>query len=103
MANMMKGDPRKNAKVNPATEPLFAGRDIDPTNPPHYTDGEIECIDAIRSALGHEQFIGFLRGQVLKYHWRVGKKGTNGDYVTDVEKSIWYAERLARELENGNS
>ena len=40
-------------------------------HPPHYaeTDNGVECIDAIRAALGREQFIGFLRGQVIKYQW----------------------------------
>ena len=64
--------------------------------PPHYTAGGVECIDAIEAALGPEQFIGFLRGQVLKYTWRTGKKD---EHAQDVRKSIWYAERLAKCLE----
>lgn len=62
-------------------------------HPPHYadTDNGIECIDAIRAALGREQFIGFLRGQVIKYQWRLGKKG---DGVEDNQKAVWYAQKL---------
>lgn len=61
--------------------------------PKHYaeTDNGIECIDAIRAALGREQFIGFLRGQVIKYQWRLGKKGSS---VEDNRKAIWYANKL---------
>ena len=67
---------------------------VDPVNhPPHYADSEngIECIDAIEAALGHEQFIGFLRGQVIKYTWRLGKKD---DPVQDASKAQWYQNKL---------
>ena len=63
--------------------------------PRHYAEGEIECIDAIRAALGPEQFIGYLRGQVLKYTWRLGRKD---DAAQDAGKARWYAARLEREL-----
>jgi hypothetical protein len=67
-------------------------------NPSHYaeTDNGIECIDAIRAALGREQFIGFLRGQIIKYTWRIGKKFNS---VEDNEKSIWYANKLTEVLQ----
>ena len=63
-------------------------------HPAHYTsaDNGIECIDAIEAALGREQFIGFLRGQVIKYQWRMGKKD---NAAQDNDKSIWYANKLA--------
>lgn len=65
----------------------------DPVNhPPHYAgNGGVECINAIRAALGKEQFIGFLRGQVIKYQWRLGKKG---DPSEDNRKGIWYSTKL---------
>ena len=59
--------------------------------PPHYTQGSIECIDAIESALGREGFIAFLRGQVIKYQWRMMGKS---DPAIDNAKSIWYANKL---------
>ena len=34
-------------------------------NPPHYTHGNIECIDAIRAALGKEGFMAFCRGNSI--------------------------------------
>ena len=64
-------------------------------HPSHYTQGPIECIDAIASALGHDAFIQFLRGQVIKYMWRLGHKG---DALQDAEKGSWYASRLVAEL-----
>ena len=63
-------------------------------HPPHY-QGKVECIDAIASALGHDAFIAFLRGQVIKYMWRLGRKG---DALEDAKKGKWYASRLVEEL-----
>ena len=67
----------------------------DPVNNPlHYNQGLIECIDAIRAMLSHEEFIGYLRGNSLKYRWRFRYK--NG--VQDLEKAEWYEKRLKEEL-----
>ena len=59
-------------------------------SPPHYTQGDIQCIDAIRSALGPEGFAAFCRGNIIKYNWRCDHKAG----VQDVEKAGWYLERL---------
>ena len=70
----------------------------DPVNhPAHYTasDTGLECIDAIRAALGHIGFVAFLRGQVIKYTWRLGLKD---DAAQDAAKARWYADRLVAEL-----
>jgi Protein of unknwon function (DUF3310) len=64
-------------------------------HPPHYTGGGIECIDAIKAALGHGGFVAFLRGQVIKYQWRLGHKD---NAAQDAGKARWYAERLEQEL-----
>lgn len=69
----------------------------DPVNhPSHYTQGGIECIDAIEAALGPEGFIAFLRGQVIKYQWRLGHKDVT---TQDNAKAIWYANKLQAALE----
>lgn len=69
----------------------------DPVNhPDHYTQGPIECIDAIEAASTTDQFVGFLRGQIIKYAWRLGRKG---DAVQDARKCAWYADRLVKTLE----
>lgn len=67
-------------------------------HPAHYqaSDGTIECIDAIESALGREQFIGFLRGNIIKYQWRLGRKDCE---IQDNDKAIWYANKLNSVLE----
>ena len=56
-------------------------------NPPHYTEGEIECIDAIRAALGPDGFRDFCRGNALKYVWRCELKG---NAEQDLRKARWY-------------
>jgi hypothetical protein len=61
----------------------------------YYREGSIECIDAIKSALGQEGFIAFLRGQVIKYNWRLRGKGQAHE---DSIKATWYQNRLTKEL-----
>lgn len=48
-------------------------------SPSHYTQGGIECIDAIRAALTPEEFRGYCKGNVIKYAWRERLKGGNED------------------------
>ena len=54
--------------------------------PPHYKQGGIECIDAIRAALTPEEFRGYCKGNALKYVWRELHKG--GD--ESMQKAAWY-------------
>lgn len=60
-------------------------------SPPHYTAGEIECIDALKAGLTEEMFQGFCLGNAIKYIWR--ERGKGGD--EDIQKAIWYL-RMAR-------
>jgi hypothetical protein len=62
-------------------------------HPPHYTQGGVECIDAIEAALGIDGFRAFLRGQVIKYLWRAGLKGGAAE---DLAKAAWYLNRLQK-------
>lgn len=64
----------------------------DPVNhPSHYTQGGIECIEAIESACtGLSGDEGYYVGQVIKYIWRWKHK--NG--LQDLEKAEWYLDRL---------
>jgi hypothetical protein len=57
-------------------------------SPPHYSAGEIECIDAIRAALGPQGFAAFCRGNALKYLWRAELK--NASPTQDLLKAVWY-------------
>lgn len=64
----------------------------DPVDRPAHYQGEIECIDAIKAQLTHDQWVGYLRGQVAKYNWRLGRKGESEH---DAKKLLWYAKMLA--------
>jgi len=61
--------------------------------PEHYNNGSMECIDAIQGMLTHDEYIGYLRGNALKYNWRCRYKGKP---VEDLRKARWYEERLIR-------
>lgn len=65
-------------------------------HPAHYNAGGIECIDGIEAALSREQFIGFLRGLVIKYQWRLGHKDAAAQ---DAAKANWYGRKLQEVLE----
>ena len=41
-----------------------------------------------------EEYIGYLRGTILKYTTRLGYKGHDEDMINDVGKIIWYAKEL---------
>lgn len=60
----------------------------DPVNhPDHYTQGGVECIEAIKAACtGLDGFEGYLTGNLIKYAWRWKHK--NG--VEDLRKAGWY-------------
>lgn len=69
---------------------------IDMVNsPPHYNQGGIECIEAIKAQLGIEGFVAYLRGTIAKYNWRLLHKF---DPVEDASKMKWYQDRLIVEL-----
>jgi Protein of unknwon function (DUF3310) len=76
----------------------FAGPADEVELPAHYTQGDIECIDAIKAQLTPIEYRGYLRGQVAKYNWRLGVKGSAH---VDALKAHWYLTRLVRELGGG--
>lgn len=77
---------------------LTAAPGHDPVDhPSHYTAGGIECIDAIEAAMTTEAFVGFCRGNAMKYVWRAGLKG---DPAEDLRKAAWYLERAAVALDD---
>ena len=67
------------------------------SNPKHYELGNtgVEAIDVIEAVLTKEQYIGYLRGNLLKYHLRANKK--NGD--EDLQKADIYSGWLVEALE----
>lgn len=66
-------------------------------HPSHYTQGNIECIDAMQAAYGKESVMHFCKCNAFKYQWRFDKK--NGE--EDIKKAQWYQNKfleLQREL-----
>ena len=63
-------------------------------HPAHYTQGGIECIDAIKSSMTAEEFRGYLKGNIMKYLWRYRNKGG----TEDMRKAEWYLQRLIGEV-----
>lgn len=61
-------------------------------HPSHYTQGKVECIDAIDAATcdlpGPDSFYV---GQVIKYVWRYSIKGNP---LEDLRKARWYLDRI---------
>ena len=60
-------------------------------HPNHYNNGEVEWIEAIKSACsGLDGIEAFCTGNALKYIWRWKHK--NGK--EDIDKAIWYLSYL---------
>ena len=65
-------------------------------HPQHYTQGGIECIDALKAAtVGKRGIEAVCVANVIKYLWRYEEK--NG--IEDIRKAKFYVERLLKELE----
>lgn len=58
----------------------------DVNHPYHYTQGNIECIDAMKEAFGATALQHFCICNAFKYIWRAEHK--NG--MEDVDKALWY-------------
>lgn len=79
------------------SEPKKCEGTVAPTNqvndmvnhPSHYTQGGIECIDAMVSAYGKEAVANYCIINAFKYIWRSHKK--NGR--EDVKKAKWYLDK----------
>ena len=59
-------------------------------SPPHYKQGDIECIEAIKAATG-DGYQGYLQGNIMKYIWRYRAKG---QAINDLKKAQWYLKEL---------
>ena len=71
----------------------------DNINPPHYKNKSIETIEVIRSQLSEAEFIGYLKGTIIKYIARMGLKvPTLEGAREDVAKAHWFVEYLLKTL-----
>ena len=59
------------------------------------SDTGVECIDAIRAALGPEGFRAHCRATVIKYLWR-----EKWDTAEDAKKAAWYLNKLVESYED---
>lgn len=61
-------------------------------HPAHYTQGKVECIDAIEAAISttEDAVAAYLTGQIIKYLWRWPHKSG----LEDLRKARWYLDRL---------
>ena len=63
-------------------------------HPSHYKQGAVECIDAIKAAVGGDGFQSYCTGNVIKYLWRWQHK--NG--IEDLRKAQWYLTELMKQF-----
>ena len=79
---------------------IHTGAGDNVNHPSHYTQGKIECIDAIAEATKHLRGIEATdTGNILKYMWRWNNK--NG--LEDLRKARWYLNHLISHLEENQS
>lgn len=78
------------------TMPLPKDKKDNVNHPSHYTQGGVECIDALAAATINLQGIeAVCTANAIKYLWRWKQK--NG--VEDLHKAKWYIDKLISEEE----
>ena len=66
-------------------------------HPAHYTQGKVECIDALEAAtVGKTGIEAVCVANTIKYLWRYEQKGG----IESVHKAKWYLNRRIAHLEN---
>lgn len=68
-------------------------------HPSHYTQGGIDCIEAIKASMSPEGFQDYCKGNVMKYIWRWRNKAG----VEDLEKARVYLNWLIESAEKNKS
>ena len=82
------GEKALKTKVIEATpEAVETSQDDMVNSPPHYSENEIECIDAMVAAFGLERVQDYAAITAFKYIWRENKKWNPAE---DREKALWY-------------
>jgi len=64
----------------------------------HYKDMPLQPWTVMQAVLTTEEFVGFLKGNVIKYAMRAGRNGAADE---DMEKARHYLEKL-NEVTNGD-
>jgi hypothetical protein len=63
----------------------------------HYKEMPIQPWAVMESVLTHEEFVGYLKGNIIKYSLRAGRK----DGSDDTGKALHYMMKL-KEVQDGN-
>ena len=62
-------------------------------SPAHYNVGNLETIQLLEESMSKREFLGYLKGNVIKYLARYEYKGKP---MEDLDKALWYLEYLSR-------
>ena len=90
--------PDEPKEVDRLYELAFGASDM-VNKPPHYTQGGIECIQAMEAAFGKEAVATWSKLNAFKYIWRAVHK--NG--MEDIDKAIWYLNKYKELMSNGRT
>ena len=60
-------------------------------HPSHYTQGSIECIDAMQSAFGTQAIQTYCQCNAFKYLWRANLKKASPE--EDMQTARWYIDK----------
>ena len=63
-------------------------------HPSHYTVGGMEPIDYMKIKMKTDEYLGFLKGNVIKY---ISRAGLKNDEMSDLKKAQFYLNRLIEE------
>lgn len=66
----------------------------------HYRDSVVEPILVMQDFFSHDELMGFLKGNILKYRLRAGHKGTKEEMQADMDKIRIY-EKWLDTIKNG--
>lgn len=62
----------------------------------HYREAVVEPILVMQALFSHDEFIGFLKGNILKYRLRAGHKGGAEEMKADLDKIHVYEEWIEK-------
>lgn len=85
-------------RVTPINE--NADKQEDTMHDKHYRETVVEPILVMQALFSHEELIGFLKGNILKYRLRAGHKGTKEEMQADLDKIRVY-EKWLDAVKNG--
>lgn len=87
---MKKGFPQYFAPISADTEQRADEQQVGGT---HYKDMGIQPWEVMKAILTKEEWLGYLKGNVIKYGMRQGKKDSD-----DANKARHYVQKLMEEL-----